>query len=84
MRPAATDVVTVKLPRELARRLRQVARRAGKTQSLIIREGLAWRLDAEPGVPKGSALALAGDLVGAFSGPSDLATHRRHLRGFGK
>jgi hypothetical protein len=82
-RPSSA-IVTVKLPRPIANRLRSLARRTGKGQSELIREGLALRMDAEGGAAAGSVLEVAGDLVGALAGPLDLATHPRHMRGFGR
>jgi hypothetical protein len=77
------QLLTLKLPRVVAGRLRALARRTGKAQAEILREGLALRLEAE-GPAQSSVLALAGDLVGSLDGPADLATNPKHLRGFGR
>jgi hypothetical protein len=76
--------VTLKLPRVLAGRLRAVARRNGKSQAELIREGLALRLERESARGEGSVLDLIEDLVGAVEGPRDLGSNPKHLRGFGK
>jgi hypothetical protein len=77
------QLLTLKLPRVVAGRLRALARRSGKAQAEILREGLALRLGSE-GPAANSVLALAGDVVGSLAGPADLATNPRHLRGFGR
>jgi hypothetical protein len=74
---------TLKIPRVVARRLRALARRSGKAQAEIVREGLAPRLGSEG--PVGVlVLARAGDVVGSLEGPADLAMSPKHLRGFGR
>jgi hypothetical protein len=77
------QLLTLKLPRVIAGRLRALAQRTGKAQAEILREGLALRLGDE-GPAANSVLALAGDVVGALEGPADLATSPKHLRGFGR
>ena len=75
--------ITLKLPDALAARLRAVVQRRSRTQSEIVREALERHLDGEaPFV--GSCLDLARDLAGSLSGPADLSTSRRHLRGYGR
>ena len=78
------QLITLKLPRPIASRLKALARRSGKPQAQLIREGLAWRLDSEGKAAPGSVLDLAGDATGSLEGPADLATNRKHLRGFGR
>lgn len=78
-----TAVLTLKLPGPVAARLRLLARRTGKPQSQILREGLEWRLRLEGRAASESALERAGDLVGSLEGPRDLATNPKYLRGFG-
>ena len=84
MRKRSGQLFTLNLTRRVANRLKALAKRSGKAQSELIREGLEWRMAIEGRAAAGSVLELAGDLVGALNGPTDLATNAKHLRGFGK
>lgn len=75
--------MTVKLPDALAARLRAAVHRRGRTQSELVREALELHLDGHTPLP-GSCLDLARDLAGSVSGPADLSSNRRHLRGYGR
>ena len=80
----AMATVSSTLPDSLASRLAEAARIRRTSKSAIIREALDAYLavgESRPG--KGSALALAGDLVGIFAGPADLSRNRKHMRNFG-
>lgn len=79
-----SQLVTLKLPRALAGRLRALSRKNGRPQAELLREGLALRLKAESSRGVGSVLDLIDDLVGSLEGPSDLGSNPKHLRGFGK
>lgn len=72
----------MKLPARLASRLDQAALRRASTRSEIVRKALEAELQERP-QPQ-TVLALAADLVGAFSGPRDLATNPRYRRGYGR
>ncbi len=74
--------LTVKIPRPLAARLSARVRRRQTTQSSVVREALERYLDGRDAPD--SFLSLARDLVGSVSGPADLSSSRRHLRGFGR
>jgi hypothetical protein len=76
--------VSLKLPRVLAGRLRALAREKGQSQAMLLREGLALRLEKESSRMPGSVLDLVNDLVGSVAGPRDLGSNPRHLRGFGR
>ena len=78
------QLVTLKLPRSLAGRLRALSRKNGKPQAELLREGLALRLDAETTRHRGSVLDLIEDLVGSLDGPRDLGSNPKYLRGFGE
>ena len=84
MRRSPSQLFTLNLPRPTANRLRTLAKRSGKPQSQLIREGLDMRLGVEGQAAAGSVLDLAGDVTGSVAGPRDLATNPKHLRGFGK
>jgi Arc/MetJ-type ribon-helix-helix transcriptional regulator len=75
--------ITVKLPRGLAARLDARVKRRGVGLSEIVRRALERHLDEDEGQP-GSCLELAVDLAGSLSGPPDLASSPRHLRGYGR
>jgi hypothetical protein len=77
--------VTVKLPDQLAGRLSAAARKRSTTRSAVIREALEQHLDDQIG-PRNSpsCLDLISDLVGSVSGPADLSSNRRYLRGYGR
>jgi Arc/MetJ-type ribon-helix-helix transcriptional regulator len=75
--------ITLKLPDALAARLRAVVERRSRTQSEVVREALEQHLDGETATV-GSCLDLARDLAGSLSGPPDLSSSRRHLRGYGR
>jgi predicted transcriptional regulator len=75
--------ITFKLPDALAARLDGAARRRNRTRSELVREALERHLDART-TAAGSCLDLARDLAGSVSGPADLSSSRRHLRGYGR
>jgi Arc/MetJ-type ribon-helix-helix transcriptional regulator len=75
--------ITLKLPDALAARLRAVVERRSRTQSEVVREALEQHLDGDT-TSVGSCLDLARDLAGSLSGPPDLSSSRRHLRGYGR
>lgn len=76
--------LSIKLSPRLEARLAAAVARHRTTRSRLVRDILERHLAAvEPAAD--SALARAGDLVGAVKGrPRDLSTHRRHLRGYGR
>jgi Arc/MetJ-type ribon-helix-helix transcriptional regulator len=76
--------ITVKLPSGLAARLDARVKRRGIALSDVVRRALERHLDEDDAGPPGSCLELAADLAGSLSGPSDLASSARHLRGYGR
>jgi hypothetical protein len=76
--------LSIKLPSELESQLRETAAESGETTSSIVREALAEYFSRAPRPKKGGALDLLGDLVGSLEGPRDLATNRKHMKGFGE
>jgi Ribbon-helix-helix protein, copG family len=75
--------ISLKLPDDIDTRLEARARELGRTKSQITREALVRFLEGEPmqGV---SCLDLVRDLVGVARGPGDLASNKKHLRGYGR
>jgi len=52
--------------------------------SALVREALEDRLGGETRDRTGSCLDLAADLAGALTGPADLSSNARHLKGYGR
>ena len=78
-------VISVKLPRSTLARLNAIARERGQPKSAIIREVLETNLTNGKNPPKLSMMDLAGDLAGGLKGgPSDLATNKKHMEGYGR
>ncbi len=75
--------ISLKLPDEIDTKLEARARDRGLTKSAITREALARYLDGEP-APGVSCLDLVRDLVGTARGSGDLASNKKHLRGYGR
>jgi predicted transcriptional regulator len=68
--------ITIKLPEAVARRLREEARRSGRSVAAIIRE----RIEA-PGHDGGSVYAITSDLAGSLAGSAlPAANARRKFR----
>ena len=59
------------------------ARAIGKSKSALTREALARYLEDDGGAGV-SCLDLVRDLVGRAKGPGDLASNKKHLRGYGR
>jgi hypothetical protein len=77
--------ISLKLPAGLHAKLELAARRRKQGKSEVVRATLEQFLDGEPAVPRsGSALELAGDLVGCAEDPADLLTNPKFLEGYGK
>lgn len=78
--------LTIKISDDLERALERTSRRQKLTKSELARRALASYIgqqQTDPGFV--SALDRAADLVGCFEGgPKDLASHARHMDGFGK
>jgi Arc/MetJ-type ribon-helix-helix transcriptional regulator len=76
--------VSLKLPDDLHAKLAQVSRKRSAGKSEVIRAALeAYFASAQHGAEP-SCADLASDLIGAVAGPKDLATHPKHLRGYGR
>ncbi len=75
--------MSLKLPDEVDARLKAHARETGKTTSELTREALSRYLEAE-GDSRASCLDLVRDLVGTAEGPGDLASNKKHVRGYGR
>lgn len=72
--------VSFKLPEALDDALNDLARSRGTSRSALVREALESLSKGK----RRSVTALASDLVGSVEGPTDLATNRKHMAGYGK
>jgi predicted DNA-binding protein len=84
MARSSSEVLSVKIPRKVANRLRSIAKKSGRTKTEILLTALEHQLEREAESSAGSFLDAAQDLAGCIEGPSDLATKKRHLEGFGR
>lgn len=79
------DTLTIKIPSNLAREIVEASSAEHVSKSELVRRALETYLSQRhPASPCTSALDRAGDLVGCFEGPEDLASNPAHLEGFGK
>jgi hypothetical protein len=75
--------ISLKLPDAVDDRLEARAKGLGRTKSEITREALIRFLE-ESGASSESCLDLVRDLVGTVRGPGDLASNKKHMRGYGR
>ncbi|HEY1291374.1 MAG TPA: ribbon-helix-helix protein, CopG family [Burkholderiales bacterium] len=74
------DLLSIKVPAGLRRRLAQEARRRGVSQSTVVRESLEAALVERPRARGELSCAdLAADLIGSMAGPRDASTNKRYL-----
>lgn len=78
---ASVKTITVKLPEALAAWLSRRARSLGRPQSELVREALER---SRQGTGGATCHDLFADACGSVEGPADLATNRKHLKGFGE
>lgn len=77
--------LSLKIPEKLDRRIAHEVARRRIRKSALVREALEQHLAAEPVTGKpASFFDLAGDLLGQRTGPSDLSTNPKYMKGFGK
>lgn len=76
----AMRVVSIKLPVDLDDALTALAEARQVSRSLVLREALTHYAK----IPQASVLTAIGDRVGSLRGPVDLATHRKHMKGYGE
>lgn len=75
--------LTVKLPDALAAKLEALVRRQGRRRSEIVREAIERVVEEQPESSKPSVYDLAKDLIQPGSGPKDLSSNPKHMRGYG-
>ena len=76
--------ISLKLPDDLHARLAQMSRRRSVGKSEVVRAALEAYFAGTAAAAGPSCADLAGDLVGSLSGPKDLASNPKHLRGYGR
>jgi predicted DNA-binding protein len=76
------EVISLKVPHELARWLEERSRASGRPKSEIVRDAVEQLREHEG---QGTALEAAGDAVGRVaSGCADLGSNKKRLHGFGR
>jgi hypothetical protein len=75
--------ISLKLPAELHAQLVQLSRKRKLPKSEVVRAALEAYFGSVRGATP-SCVDLAAELVGSLEGPSDLASHPRHLKGYGR
>ncbi len=78
-RKEKTVVLTVKVPRQVAEKVARFARKQKSTRSKVIRDALQRMPEREMSVGE-----LGADLWGTASGPADLSTNPKWMKGFGE
>ena len=76
--------VSLKMPEDLEMQLSEVARRTGRSKSLLVRMALSQFLPRRSRSSGRSFLARATDLAGCVAAAPDLSTNKRRLRGYGR
>jgi predicted DNA-binding protein len=79
------NTISLKLPDRLLELLEKESRARRTTKSSLVRESLEKTLAARGSEAKATCYDLARDLAGSVKGlPRDLATHPKHMEGFGR
>ena len=76
--------VSLRLPNDLEKDLRRLARARGQSKSQVMREALNLLIQQENSPVKMSALAMCEDLAGSCEGPEDLSHNPTHMDDFGR
>ena len=76
--------ISLRLSDELDALLEALRAERGTSKSELVREALEEYTRGESGRRPGSCLDLASDLAGSLAGPEDLASNKRHLKGYGR
>ncbi len=76
--------MSLKVPDTLDAQLTQLARRTGRSKSLVVRMAIAEFLPKQSRGSKRSFLARALDLAGCVAAAPDLSVNKRRLEGYGR
>jgi len=81
----ASQRISVRVPNEVARRLKERSRTTGVRESTVVREALETYLSANGMEKSAYELAKEAGLIGCVKGaPRDLSTNKKYLKGFGR
>ena len=80
----AMKTLCLRLPDAVAVRLAAAARKRSQSKSAVARAILDECLAKGESAAEGSCLDVAADLAGCVTGPRDLSTSERQLRGYGE
>jgi len=81
----ASRRISVRVPGKIAQRLKERSRAAGKRESEIVRQALQEHLSKNDEAKNAHEAFLEAGLIGCAPGlAKDLATNKRHFKGFGK
>ncbi len=76
--------VSLKMPDAMDSQLEELARRTGRSKSLVVRMALSEFLPRRSRSSRRSFLARAADLAGCVRAARDLSTNKRRLEGYGR
>jgi predicted transcriptional regulator len=76
--------LSLKLPDALDIKIGALAAQRRSSKSEVIRSALEAYLADRGTKATGSALDLAGELVGSLEGENDLSHNQQHMRGYGE
>ncbi len=76
--------MSLKMPAALEEELSELARRTGRSKSLVVRLALSEFLPRRSRSSRRSFLSRASDLAGSVAGARDLSTNKRRLEGYGR
>ena len=77
------NILTMKIPEALAKRIQATAKKSGKSKSQLVRLAVEEYLKNDAEIEKLSFFDLTNDLAGSVEGPPDLSSNPNHMRGFG-
>jgi hypothetical protein len=82
---ASMITITCKIPESLDAELEAVAERRGVSKSVVVRESIEASLPDQKQLAGLSAFDVMKEACGIIKrGPRDLATHPKHMKGFGR
>ncbi len=76
--------ISLKIPDELDAKISHACNERGAAKSDVIRDALEAYFAGQMNGTRTTCVDLAGNLVGSVSGPTDLATNPKHMRGYGR
>jgi hypothetical protein len=80
----ASQRISVRVPRQMAQRLKRHSQVTGAHESDVVREALEKYLAPGAEGPTAYDLALKSGLIGCARGaPKDLSTNKKYFKGFG-